>query len=1576
MHFRSDDDDTGFNEIVETMQIADGIGDLVSALRHEGTEPSYQGLWDIWTSRYGAGDDNPYRRYDDNIAAAAESWLASTSPNEPWSLCVHFISAHAPFVTPQAFYELYDPAEIPPPIRFDPAERPEHPSIQHLRQIIPHTSDIPTEQVQALRAAYYATISYLDHLVGRVLRALEETGQAKDTLIVYTSDHGFSLGDHYIFGLFHMYEESLKVPLIVSGPGSRVGERISSPVSHVDYGMDPAIVNDPIWSVQLQAALTQIPSISVVVDIDDMFGADSGIYANPFGDGREWERPASIEVFDKHGHFFQIDAGIRIRGGFSRDPSNAKHSFRFFFRREYGDGKLRYPMFGDEGAREFDKLDLRTAQNYSWSQNGDERAVFIRDVFSRDMQAQMGHLYSRSRPYHVYINGQYWGLYETDERKEAEFAATYLGGSPDDYDVITQKGIIDGNSDAWNRLDSEFQLGLGDDRSSHYYRVQGLTPDGRRNLGYERLLDIDNLMDYAILQYYTGDWDSGKNNNNSYAIYNRVSPDGFKFVDHDSEHSLDVGLESIVDPLPLDASPFNSFWMHEHLLANNSDYRQRFIDRVAELFSPTGVLSPDNVEQTLRSRADMIDLAVIGESARWGDRKRDQPFSKTDWENALASVYEWIDGRTQQIVEQLVGVGFHSGIPAPIPDLSAAQVADGTTVGLSLPGTPVFRSSPLIQSSEGYQFLVPNEEFDREIGNLWTAPGFDQFDDWETGIDDLGFNVLPFIHSRFTTKLPVGSPSAYVVASFDVPDTNADGSIADEWDSLLLQVRIDDGFVAYLNSERVASVHAPDNLGYATPATGTSSSGELQEFAVTSSSLQPTGNVLAIHVLNDSITGSDMSLEFILTGTKQTGEKTLDADIYYTVNGADPRDRGGAVRPEATLFDASNPASFPTVQGATALQSRAFLNGNWSPITKVSYRSGDVGLVITEINYNPYPPSASEFAVLPDLDNNEFEFLEIRNISDQPIELGQFHFSKGIDFAFPDRTLEPFDHALVVRNETAFGLRYGFDLPILGEFGGGLSDSGEEIELSNSVDTPIWRFEYDDEDLWPKRADGIGATLELRPALDSPVDRLDKHYAWQASHTFGGSPGTVGGPYPGILINEVRTNSPSSNYLPDVIELWNPTLRSVDMSGWFLSDSADDFFKFPIPAGTVIGPGELVRFDEFDFNPTVLADEQTGFALNANGDEVWLTIPTLGNHGLGVQTFVDNVHFGAARTGETLGRVPHNRMTPRARSSLGCENSGSRPASVVISEVNYNPGEPTRADLEVSPSLSEDDLEFVEISNLTMHPLDLAGYHIRDGVSFDFPASFRLEAEAAVLVVSFDPTLPENSQRLQAFRNHYQLGDTVNIIGGYSGQLSDSGESIRLLESADPQAKTGPVEIDAIVYDDRDPWPPLADGRGQSLVRRFPWDGWTSLAWTAGLSPGQHALAQPALASDLNRDGFLDAADLDRLLDVIRSESQIAYWDLNTDSVVDTNDLIAYLGETFATKLGDINLDGVIDTLDHAIWYENRFSSCGNWDLGDLNGDGLIDGSDFNIWHENRFRSAVPRIASQRKPQAAGNQFR
>ncbi|GAF86320.1 unnamed protein product, partial [marine sediment metagenome] len=197
---------------------------------------------------------------------------------------------------------------------------------------------------------------------------------------------------------------------------------------------------------------------------------------------------------------------------------------------------------------EFDKIDLRTSQNNSWSFQGSSQNTLIRDVFSRDVQRDMGQPYTRSRYYHLYINGQYWGLYQTQERADADFAESYLGGDKEEYDVVKNDSsgsralhATDGTTDAYRRLYDAAVAGFASDAA--YFAVQGLRPDGTPDPAGERLLDPENLMDYMICTYYTGDPDAPVScwahfSNNVFAIYNRVRPQGFTWYRHDAEHSL------------------------------------------------------------------------------------------------------------------------------------------------------------------------------------------------------------------------------------------------------------------------------------------------------------------------------------------------------------------------------------------------------------------------------------------------------------------------------------------------------------------------------------------------------------------------------------------------------------------------------------------------------------------------------------------------------------------------------------------------------------------------------------------------------------------------------------------------------------------------------------------------------------------------------------------------------------------------------------------------------------------------------------------------------------------------------
>ncbi len=108
-----------------------------------------------------------------------------------------------------------------------------------------------------------------------------------------------------------------------------------------DYGMDTNIVvNNPPFAATIKDDLKAIPTYSIVMDLAQFVE----IYNNPGGDTITWERPASIElIYPDDTEGFQVNCGIRIRGGFSRDTANPKHAFRLFFRQEYGASKLNYP---------------------------------------------------------------------------------------------------------------------------------------------------------------------------------------------------------------------------------------------------------------------------------------------------------------------------------------------------------------------------------------------------------------------------------------------------------------------------------------------------------------------------------------------------------------------------------------------------------------------------------------------------------------------------------------------------------------------------------------------------------------------------------------------------------------------------------------------------------------------------------------------------------------------------------------------------------------------------------------------------------------------------------------------------------------------------------------------------------------------------------------------------------------------------------------------------------------------------------------------------------------------------------
>jgi hypothetical protein len=473
----------------------------------------------------------------------------------------------------------------------------------------------------------------------------------------------------------------------------------------VDYGMDPDVVNSPTYAPTIRDDLKALPSFSIVMNLADLFDPTTGIYANPGQDGREWERPCSIELIHPDGtEGFQIPAGIRIRGGFSRSTGNPKHAFRLFFRGEYGATKLEYPLFGDDGTDSFDKMDLRTFQNYSWSFQGDGRGIFVRDQFNRDLQLAMGHQGERGEFYHLYINGHYWGIFNTCERPEAAFGETYYGGRREDYDVVKVEAgpytvnATDGNMDAWTRLYQLAQAGFASDAA--YQFVQGNNPDGTPNPAYENLIDVPNLIDYMLIILYGGNLDAPISNflsntrpNNFYSMRDRTGPFGFRSFVHDAEHTLLNVNENRMGPYPAgDTSVLYSSpqWVWQKLQAN-PEFRLLVADHVHRHFYNNGVLTAQRARELFLARTGQLDRAVVGESARWGDAKRSTPFTRVDWQNAVNNVLNnFLPQRSSVVLGQLRNGGLYPAVVAPAFNQHGGNVPPGFNLTISAPAGTIY----------------------------------------------------------------------------------------------------------------------------------------------------------------------------------------------------------------------------------------------------------------------------------------------------------------------------------------------------------------------------------------------------------------------------------------------------------------------------------------------------------------------------------------------------------------------------------------------------------------------------------------------------------------------------------------------------------------------------------------------------------------------------------------------------------------------------------------------------------------------------------------------------------------------
>jgi len=181
--------------------------------------------------------------YEDGLTAKAarEAIRSASSREEPFFMMVGFHKPHTPFNAPKKYWDLYNRETIPlaeypnPPQNADPKYAVHESRYVRSFKDIPQSGQMPDDLAREIKHAYYACISYVDALVGGILEEVEASGQRDNTIIVFTSDHGYQLGDHSLWSKHTNFELATRVPLFVSVPrASSQGKSTNSLVELVD----------------------------------------------------------------------------------------------------------------------------------------------------------------------------------------------------------------------------------------------------------------------------------------------------------------------------------------------------------------------------------------------------------------------------------------------------------------------------------------------------------------------------------------------------------------------------------------------------------------------------------------------------------------------------------------------------------------------------------------------------------------------------------------------------------------------------------------------------------------------------------------------------------------------------------------------------------------------------------------------------------------------------------------------------------------------------------------------------------------------------------------------------------------------------------------------------------------------------------------------------------------------------------------------------------------------------------------------------------------------------------------------
>ena len=623
---------------------------------------------------------------------------------------------------------------------------------------------------------------------------------------------------------------------------------------------------------------------------------------------------------------------------------------------------------------------------------------------------------------------------------------------------------------------------------------------------YNEYIDVQSFVDYRVMREFTRDFDGGSTYvwidrggklnqgpmwdfNWALGNVNYAEPHSVQRCGCDIEGWNYSYTTATIPPWPA--------WSVR--LQEDPDHWQLVVDRWHELRQ--SVLADESFLADIDANFQLLNAEAAGRNfQRWNTLGRNTVISppgfqdRDTYEKEVDYLRSWLVQHAAWLDKQFV--------PAPRLDQASGVIVRDTSLTMESDLVPAGQA---VVAAGAVARVKPAE--DNALGDSWTAVDFQPDATWITATTGIGFDnsegYASLIERDMTSEMR-RRRSALMRIEFDFSDD------PNTLRSLMLNMRYDDGFVAYLNGIEVARSESVTN---ATPGSARASAHEAYDFETFDISdfanrLQTGRNVLAIHGINTSSGSTDFLMLPELIAVPRD-EQPRNLPIYFTMDDTDPRLAGGSINPNASLY-----AAPIAINREMTVKARTLQGDIWSALEVRNYLVNVVpanaaNLRVSEVHYNP---AAADLAAGElDVENDEYEFIELINIGDQSINLENVRFSQvdmngtdeGIAFVFAQQSLAPDQRVVVVENQSAFTSRYGNDIRVAGQYNGRLADGGERITLLAADGSTVQSFSYNDESPWPAWPAGLGASLQVI-STNGDFSAPDN---WRASAVVGGTPG-------------------------------------------------------------------------------------------------------------------------------------------------------------------------------------------------------------------------------------------------------------------------------------------------------------------------------------------------------------------------------------------------------------------------------------------------------------------------------------